>query len=135
MQQLRVGAFITKGKKLLLMYRFKPDHGVYYAIPGGKVEQDETLHQALIREIKEETNLDIEIGEPVLEFYNNFNDSKQIYFTVTTFTGEPEIIGPEHERNNATNQYQLQWHAFKQLAALNIVPPLVKKHVCQTYTQ
>lgn len=33
----------------------------YYAIPGGGLEENETLKENVIREIKEELNIDIEI--------------------------------------------------------------------------
>jgi nucleoside triphosphatase len=53
-----VGAMIFDAKgNLFLMKTHK--WGDKYAIPGGHVELGETLIDALIREVKEETNLDI----------------------------------------------------------------------------
>lgn len=39
-----------------------PGRGLW-SIPGGRVEHGEYLSQALVREVKEETNLDIEVRE------------------------------------------------------------------------
>lgn len=47
--------------KFLLAERNKENYNGYYIIPGGGVEFGETTEQAAIREIKEETNLDVEI--------------------------------------------------------------------------
>ena len=54
-------AFIYKeDEKKILMVNNK---GGGWSLPGGAVEQGETLEQAVIREVKEETNLTIEAGE------------------------------------------------------------------------
>lgn len=59
--QLAVSAAIFHNGKLLLVRRARaPAKGVY-TLPGGRVEFGETLHDALRREVMEETALDIEI--------------------------------------------------------------------------
>ena len=49
-----------KGNVVLIKRKYPPFQG-YYALPVGFVEKGENRKQALIREIKEETNLDIKI--------------------------------------------------------------------------
>ena len=59
----RVGSAVLiehKGR-YLLGKRNKQNYQNFWIIPGGKVEWGENLEQAAKREIKEETNLDIEI--------------------------------------------------------------------------
>ena len=59
--QLAVSAAIFRDDKLLLVRRARvPAKGVY-TLPGGRVEFGETLHQALRREVEEETGLVIDI--------------------------------------------------------------------------
>ena len=59
--QLAVSAAIFQNKRLLLVRRArKPALGVW-TLPGGRVEFGESLHQALNREVQEETGLTIEI--------------------------------------------------------------------------
>lgn len=53
-----VGAFIFNDKNELLLVKALAWHNKY-SCPGGKVELGETLEKAVIREVKEETNLDI----------------------------------------------------------------------------
>ena len=56
--ELTVLCLIEDGDRLLLQNRTKKDwHG--YALPGGHVERGESFVDAVIREMKEETGLDI----------------------------------------------------------------------------
>ena len=56
-----VSALIEKDNKFLLVKEVLESGKEYWIIPGGKVEFGENLLEAVKREIKEETNLDIEI--------------------------------------------------------------------------
>lgn len=58
---LAVDAIILYDHKIVLIKRKNPPYEDYYALPGGFVEKGETVEQALIRESKEETGLDVEI--------------------------------------------------------------------------
>ena len=48
-----------KNEVLISLRKNKKEYDGYWEYPGGKVEEDETLEQAIIREIKEEINLEI----------------------------------------------------------------------------
>lgn len=51
-------AIVIENDKILVMHRSK--HGnEYYTLVGGRVNEGESVEQALVREIKEETGLDI----------------------------------------------------------------------------
>ncbi len=105
------------------MFRFKPEKGEYYVLPGGTVEDQETLIDALKREIKEETNLDIEDFEKVTEFKND-SGKIQLYhvYRIKKYNGTPKIIGEELDQNSAENKYELQWKELRELHDLPLVP-------------
>jgi 8-oxo-dGTP diphosphatase len=65
---LGVGALIFREDYILLIERGKEPLKGYWSLPGGVVEVGETLEQAIRREIREETSLEIEILE-VLEIF------------------------------------------------------------------
>ncbi len=56
-----VAALIEKNNRFLLVKEILESGKEYWIIPGGGVEFGENLTDAIKREIKEETNLDIEI--------------------------------------------------------------------------
>lgn len=58
------GVIFAEGKVLLVKRSIKPYMG-YWCVPGGRVEFGETVEEAVLREAKEETGLDVEIGKMV----------------------------------------------------------------------
>lgn len=62
-------AFIEKDGKILVLT--DPDEGLDF--PGGRIEQGENdLSQSLRREVREETGLEINVGDPFVSWYNTF---------------------------------------------------------------
>ncbi|MCD0420058.1 NUDIX hydrolase [Rubrivivax sp. JA1024] len=59
--QLAVSAAIFREGRLLLVRRARMPGKGLYSLPGGRVEFGETLEQAIVREVAEETALPIEI--------------------------------------------------------------------------
>ena len=57
---LAVSAAIIRDGKVLIVRRTRPPAGGVYTLPGGGVEVGETLVEAVVREVREETALAIE---------------------------------------------------------------------------
>jgi 8-oxo-dGTP diphosphatase len=57
-----VKAVIFSDNNVLLLKKTDPLHRIQWELPGGKLEEGEDYHTALIREVKEETGLNITIG-------------------------------------------------------------------------
>jgi ADP-ribose pyrophosphatase YjhB (NUDIX family) len=61
-----VGAVVTDERGRLLMIQRGHDPGAgLWSIPGGRIEPGETDEQALVRELLEETNLQVKVGRLV----------------------------------------------------------------------
>ncbi|NMP32055.1 8-oxo-dGTP diphosphatase MutT [Thalassotalea sp. M1531] len=96
MKQVHVAVgVIVKGKQVFLTRRHSSAHqGGKWEFPGGKVESDETVAQALARELKEEVSIDILACTPFMEISHDYGD-KQVkldIFVVDQFIGEPNSL-------------------------------------------
>ena len=60
---MSVGAIIIDKNKVLLIRRAAPPGKGLWAIPGGIVKLGEKLEDAVKREVKEETGLEVEVGK------------------------------------------------------------------------
>lgn len=59
--QLAASAVIFRDGQFLVVRRANAPGRGLYSVPGGRVEHGETLHQAVAREVREETGLAIDI--------------------------------------------------------------------------
>jgi 8-oxo-dGTP diphosphatase len=57
-----VGAIITAGDLILLIRRGHEPEAGRWSLPGGRIEAGETDEQALVREVREETGLEVTPG-------------------------------------------------------------------------
>ena len=103
-------AIIIENDKLLVFFRKKIIDGkemTYYAIPGGHVEDGEGCEETVIRELKEEMNLDIEIisylGKIIVD------GKEENYYYSKIVGGCLQFGGEELERNCFENYYEIRW--------------------------
>lgn len=128
----RVSAIIVEKEKILLIHRIKPNKE-YFVLPGGSVEENENNTEALIREIKEETNLEIEVDKLLWQVNNKFDERTQCIYLVSKYFGNLELGSPEKERQSLDNQYILEWCDIKDLKNLNFFPNEIKIKISKIF--
>ena len=117
--QVAVGAVLFYKNQILLVKRGKAPAKNMWALPGGKVLPGERLQQALIREIKEETNLDISVGELVYTFdviEKDKNDNIVFHYVILDFECS-YIAGKLNALDDAVDAV---WASEKKLRKLNV---------------
>jgi len=87
-----VGAVIVVERAILLVRRGRPPAAGLWAVPGGRVNRNETLAAAVVREVREETSLAVtEVGE--LAYHVDVIDTEHHYvildFYATVAPGAP----------------------------------------------
>lgn len=83
-----VGAVIVQEGKILLAKRGSEPGKGKWSVPGGLVELGEKLEKAVIREVKEETNLDVEVVRLIDAVDNIIGDSNgklQFHFAILDY--------------------------------------------------
>lgn len=112
---LVVAAVIHKGHKILATQRGYGDYKDFWEFPGGKIESGETPEEALVREIKEELLLDINVEEYIttVEYdYPKFHLSMKCY-KCSIREGESPIL-LEHE--------SMKWLSMDELDTVEWLP-------------
>lgn len=116
-----VRGIIIKDNKIMLMYRERKESNKqlkYYSLPGGKIEKNETPEEALVREIKEEFNLDIE----VIKYLGSRETNKNIeyFYKCKYLKGTIELIGEEKYISCKDNYYEPLAININELYNLNL---------------
>lgn len=109
-----VAAIIKSNDEIFITKRAKGDFADMWEFPGGKIEKGESREEALIREIKEELELDIKIGTylTTIEYdYPKFHLIMHCYIS--------EIIGGELKLNDHNDA---KWISFEELNSQRWVP-------------
>ena len=98
--RIRVAALMTMAGRVVLV-RHRAGSSTYHLLPGGGVDYRETLAEALEREVKEETGLDIEVGRPLFLSDTIDPDGPR---HVVNITFAAEVIGGEVAREPADSR-------------------------------
>jgi 8-oxo-dGTP diphosphatase len=108
---------LFKDDKVLILRRSKTDNWMpgHYGLPGGKVEPNETITDALSRECKEEVSINV-LPKDFIFLSKVSNENEHAFFYATKFSGEPKLDF-EHD--------DFQWVKPKELSNYKIVPDLI----------
>jgi len=120
------GAVILDGEKILLVKRANEPNRGLWSVPGGVVRLGETLHSALIREVKEETGLDIEVKDVACVSEEIFrNGDIRFHYVIIDFFAEIK----SGELRAGSDAMDVGWFSFdevEEIEAVDFIKKLVK---------
>ncbi|NQY64343.1 MAG: 8-oxo-dGTP diphosphatase MutT [Alteromonadaceae bacterium] len=103
---------IIRDQQIFLTKRLANAHqGGKWEFPGGKLEADESVGEALHRELQEEIAIDVLSCNPLLQIKHDYGDKQVLLdvFIITNFLGEP----------TAQEGQEQIWFPFSQLSSLD----------------
>jgi mutator protein MutT len=109
-----VAAVIERDGSFLVTRRLEGTHlAGMWEFPGGKVADGETHAEALVREIREELDADVDVGSLAFEIEHQYADrSISLHFYRCALRGEPKpLLGQ-----------QMKWVRRDELRALDFPP-------------
>lgn len=109
-----VGCILIKDNKILLTKRNIPPEKDKWCIPGGHIDIGETAIDAIKREVKEETNLEIE-NLKFWCYWDEFMPKIMNHSLVLIFQGNPK---GEEKINNESSEYG--WFNYEEISNLDL---------------
>jgi 8-oxo-dGTP diphosphatase len=105
-----VAVIVNTNNEVCISLRHKKTHqGGLWEFPGGKVEHGESVKQALLREIREELNLEIKQSRPLITINHNYHDKAVCLHVCKVILYQGEATGLEGQ--------QVKWLPVAQLSA------------------
>lgn len=114
-----VAAIIVSEGKILATQRGYGEYKDGWEFPGGKIEPGESPEAALVREISEELDASIEVGEHLITVehdYSDFHLTMQCFFATLKDDSHVKLL--EHEAS--------RWLAYDELDDVDWLPADVK---------
>ena len=102
---------LDEDEKNILLVKNKGEGTSYYTLPGGAVEKGETLEKAAVREVKEETGLEVQI-DGVFTISEAFFEERGHHAIFFTFIGK--IIGGEITISLPEEIEEVTWMAVEE---------------------
>jgi len=116
------GIIIEDGAVYAMFRRRIKDDGTikeYYVIPGGGIEENETLEENVIREMKEEFSVDVKIEGYLGK--DEGEDTIAHFFACSIVNGTPCLGGEELERCTESNYYEIRKVSINDLDKVDIL--------------
>jgi len=105
-----VAVIVNERDEVCISLRHENLHqGGLWEFPGGKIEQHETVEQALAREIKEELDLDIDESRPLITIPHNYLDKKVCLHVDRVISYRGQAVGTEGQ--------QVKWVPVEKLSS------------------
>jgi 8-oxo-dGTP diphosphatase len=119
---VRPSALIVNDNKILCL-KYLYNQTEVYNLPGGNLEFGEALKPALARELKEELNLNIEVGEMIAIAEIHLPEKSSLHLTFYCKIGDQTpVLNPKE-----TSALAAEWVDIEKLVSMNLYPNIASK--------
>lgn len=133
MKKIRAVAILIKDDEVLLIHRKNKKE--YFVFPGGGVEEGETIEETVIREMLEETTMEIKINK-LLYHHIYDNNTKQYFYLCNYVKGEPKLSDDSEEKKKMQEGkefYNPKWIKIEELKNMLVYPLEIKDLLIEDY--
>ena len=139
MERTRVAGIIFIDGKLAVMHRKdvikRPEMPEYYTLPGGGLENGETLEEGTIREIKEEFGINVKVIKKLYEMESEKFNQKELFFLCEYESGKFGTgEGPEFSSDPKyieSGKYLPELIERENIEKINLMPPEIKEKIIE----
>jgi len=117
-----VSALIRRGDELLLVRRGRPPDQGTWALPGGRVHFGEALRDALRREVREETGLDVDVEAFVGWDERRGSSPAPYHFVILNFLARVGTDAGDPDAGDDADE--VRWYPLEAVPALPMPPGL-----------
>lgn len=117
-----VGGIAIEEGRLLMVQRVRPPYAGMWSLPGGKLDLGETLESALIREMREETGLDIAVSGYAGLLESIYPDNSNNHYVILDYFIKV-LGGTLHPADDAADA---RWFELEEIPTIPTTPMLVE---------
>jgi len=127
---VRVAAVVERGGDLLLVRHQKPERDPYWVLPGGRLEQGETIPDCAVRELAEETGLEASFSGVLYvgEFLREGRHTIDVVARMALEGDGEAVLGsdPEIAPGAEPTLREVRWVSVDELRWIELLPDSVK---------
>jgi ADP-ribose pyrophosphatase YjhB (NUDIX family) len=122
--RIRAVGIVIRSENILLIHRLNEGRG-YWVFPGGGVEESERVEDTVVRELKEETLLDIAVGKLL---YHVVRDdlTEEFFYLCDEFGGDLKLSDTAPELLQEGQFFTPVWIPIEQLSQLLVYPTEIR---------
>lgn len=127
--QLAVSAVIRRDDTLLLVRRARPPAAGTWALPGGRVRFDEGVTDALVREVREETGLEVDVGRLLGWDERRASTPEPSHFVILNFLAR--VVGERRAPVPGDDADRARWTPLREVPTLPMpagLPEYLRAH-------
>ena len=137
MSKLTARAIIFNDQGELLMVERHNDGRHYFVLPGGHVNEGETLEQAVTREVTEETGLTVTVAKLLYTSVDVFGNDQSLF--LCNYLGGIPALQPDSDEakvqaSGQPQQWAPGWFSFRALTDKTVYPVGLLKYLEEDQT-
>lgn len=121
--EVAVGGVAIVDDRILLVRRGHGPAGGTWSVPGGRVEPGETLHEAVVREVAEETGLQVAVDR-FLGWVERIDPDGAFHFVILDFAVSP--LDAAQAPRAGSDAAEVAWVPLADLGDLRLAPGLAE---------